>query len=126
MAPATTPRVRSDAAVAFVLAVLSAAVAAGWIAVARMDMTGDAYIYAEAAGNMLRGAGFLVNGLHTAFWNPGYSFTLVPLFAAFGQSPLTVAGLNIALHALSGVLVYLLARRLLPSQSAAIIVTLPV
>lgn len=76
-------------------------------ATARSLARGDGYSVLVAP------EGFLPGGVPTAFWPPGYSFFLAPIYRVFGESLLAAEVANVVLGSLTVVLVYLIGLRLL-------------
>ena len=85
----------------------------------------DPQYYHATASNLADGRGYSVavdergfvageGSEATAFWAPGYSFALAPLYAAFGAEERWAKAFNAVVGALTVVPVWLLGRRLRP------------
>jgi 4-amino-4-deoxy-L-arabinose transferase-like glycosyltransferase len=81
----------------------------------------DAFRYHFSARSLAEGAGYVhLNGAPTAFWPPGYPLLLAAAYRVFGTSIEVAQLLNVALGAATVWLVYLIGRRTLGEQPAAV------
>lgn len=77
--------------------------------------------YYERAVGLAHGLGYTVNGVHTAYWPPGYPFFLGAFFKLFGPSVALAKALNLILSLAIVPLTYLLGRRLHPHPAVGIL-----
>ena len=117
--------------------VLALALRLAWVAYTGTEIPplSDPQYYHATAANLADGRGYTVavddrgfvagsQGEPTAFWAPGYPFTLAPLYAVFGPDARAAKALNAIAGALTVIPIFVLARRLAGHAAGLIAATL--
>lgn len=99
--------------------VAAAMVAAAWILIHPIVLESDFLAYYEAALSVSSGGPYVFDGHPSAYWAPGYPLLLALVFKVFGAGLVTVAAVNVALHAAGAMLAFVLASALTRSRLAA-------
>ena len=75
-------------------------------------ITPDSTQYMALARSLLGGEGYLIDGVSTSRWLPGYPLFLAGVFGLFGESTLWVGLIQSLLHAANALVLFFLGRRL--------------